>query len=125
LSLEPLDVAPLPSEFSALPINLALLIGCSAFLSLELVSDQTTTQSAHSPADCRASAWVAYCAPDDRATRRTYSSSQQRTLFSSTQWLRTSPQEDYQRHHSYAHPNFPLHFHNLPVTIRINLSLLL
>jgi len=71
-----LDVAPLPLNLTALPINLALLVGCSILLPLELVPDQTTTQGTHSSTDCRASAWVADCATNDCATSRTYAPSQ-------------------------------------------------
>src|SRR5262249_18102199 len=89
LPLEPVDVAPLPPDLPALPIDLALLVGQPVFLSLELVSDQTTSQGAHSPTDGRAGPGVAYRTADDRATGRTYPASQQCPLFSSAQRART------------------------------------
>src|SRR5262245_63076025 len=85
--LQLLHFAPLLLDRSVLLSDLALLIGGSILLSLQLVADQTTAQGTHSPSYCRASAGMSHCATDDRAASRTYPSTHERALFSGTQRL--------------------------------------
>jgi hypothetical protein len=70
LALELLNIAPLLLELSVLSIDLPLLLVCSVFETLELISDQPATQSTHSAADRRARAWCAHCRTDNRTARR-------------------------------------------------------
>jgi len=96
LALELLNIAPLLLELSVLSIDLSLLVVCSVFETLELISDQTATQSTHSSTDRGARARCAYCRTDNRTARRPQAASYKGASFSSVQRLRTGTQYRYQ-----------------------------
>jgi hypothetical protein len=96
LALELLNIAPLLLELSVLSIDLPLLLVCSVFETLELISDQTATQSTHSASDRGARARCAHCRTDNRTARRPQAASHKGAFFSRAQRLRTGAQYRYQ-----------------------------
>jgi len=86
-SFELLDVAPLSRERSALLIDLALLIGDSILLSLQLVPNKTAGQGTHTPTNSGPGARMPYRGANDRATSRAYPPAPQCPFFSGTERL--------------------------------------